>query len=420
MKKIIALLIIICMLCPGFALADETAEKKIFLFGDDWAYFWGEELKGYVTDGAEFINCAAEGNLLSKIEKEDGYNQISKGDVVILSYGIMEKDRIGDKNAEYEKKLGETVKNIHKKGGEILFVSICSSMRFNSLTGKMEETKNFYTEKTRSLAKSEGITYVDLANLTAAMANKIGSGRINKLYKGTLSLTDTGNRMCAYEVFKELEKIPSLEGVLKNNLHIVKDFTGNRTEIDLFYEEDLFDSFAVYIKNGVNVRVNSLPVEEGDTKVICQSLDGKITVEALTCEKIQVSPIYRFDAKGFETGEMPFEGKMYPGIYDVTVKKTEALKASVYLNGYLIASNLDMPGTQPVYEAAEHTFEEYHLDKNKISVTVTGLTDKLDYIYFAQSPIIYEEKPTIFLAGDSTVCNYYPLLRTGDEEDGTV
>ena len=79
-----------------------------------------------------------------------------------------------------------------------------------------------------------------------------------------------------------------------------------------------------------------------------------------------------------------------------------------------------MPGTQPVLEAAEHTFEKFHMTEGKFDVYVKGLTDKLEYIYFAESERIFDKKVRIFVGGDSTVCNYYPLARTLDEPDGTV
>ncbi len=419
MKKIISFLLIICMLCPFCTVSANENTAKVHLFGDEWAQDWGKELSGYVENTA-FINCATKGDLLSLLEKKAEYKNISSLDTVIISYGVMEKDRPGDKNADFKKNLEKITQSLTKKGARVIFASICSTMRFNSFTGKMEETKNFYTETTKEIAKKNNITYIDLAALTANMANKLGGGNIHRLYKAPLSLTGSGVKMCAHEVFCELSKIESLGGILKNNFYSVTDFVGGKTEIDLFYEETLFDEFVIYIKGGVNVRVNSNYLPDGDSNALVKSENGKITVEALRCEKIQVSPVYRFEGQGVSTTENPYTNSLLPGVYDVTVKKSESLKASVYLNGYMIAANLDMPGTEAVTFASEHTFKNYHHETDKINVKITGLTDKLDYIYFAPSPIIYEEKPVIYLAGDSTVCNYYPLARSGNEADGTV
>lgn len=427
MKKIIAFLLIICMALPTVAFSQEaesteTNEAVVYIFGDDWAKMWGEELSQFLTEGARVVNCAENGGLLSSVPKKAEYLLADGNDVVIISFGILEKDRKGDNNAQFKKDLESIAKHFSQKGTKVIFASICSTMRYNSLTGQMEQTKNYYTETTRSYASANNITYVDLSALTAKWANKLGSGNAGKLYSSALSLTDTGNKMCAYEVFEALLTADALKGRLKNSLSVVYTVPAGTyyKSFDVFYQEEKCDSFAVYIKNGVNVQVNSSPAQNGDSVVLCNSIQGKIDVTFTSCEKIQVAPVYEFKAGGQSTGEAPFTGKIIPSVYDVTVQKTEPLKASVYLNSYLIASNLDMPGTQSVTEAAVHTFTEYHLEEENFSVTVTGLTDKLEYISFRESSIIYEEKPKIFLGGDSTVCNYYPLLRTGEEIDGTV
>lgn len=423
MKKITALFLIICitMCMPlSFTFAQNEGDGIIYLFGDDWAHAWGESLGGFVYDSARFVNAAAPGELLSGISKKAEYALIKTGDVVILSYGILEKDRPGDKNADFKKYLDEAVDYIQKKGATVIFASICSTMRFNTLTGQMAETKNFYTETTRSVAKAKNITYVDLAALTASWATKLGSVGAGAIYKSTLSLTDEANKMCAYEVFKVLAAIESVKDAVKVNLSRVYDVQAGETSktFNVFFEDELTDTYAVYVKNGSNVKVNN---ENADGNVfITKSIDGKINVSFAYCEKIQLTPVYRFDAAGFATTDAPYTASILPGVYDVTVKKTEPLKASVYLNDYLVASNLDMPGTQPVPEAAEHTFDKYHIAGGEFKVTVKGLTDKLDYISFRETDMINDKKPRIFVGGDSTVCNYYPLLRTGQEADGTV
>ena len=424
MKKLIAFLLIICMTMPMVVFADNgnVNETVVYIFGDDWAKMWGDELSGFVDSPATVKNCAENGALLSAVPKMKEYSQVDGNDVVIISFGILEKDRKGDNNAQFKKDLGSITKYFSNKGATVVFASICSTMRYNNFTGQMEPTRNYYTETTRSFANSGKLTYIDLSAFTALWANKIGSSNAGKLYASNLALTSTGNKMCAYEVFEALSKVDKLFGKLKNNMSMVYEVpmgTYNKT-FDVFYFEGKCDSFAVYVKNGVNVRVNDQYAQNGDSVVLCESSNGRIDVNFTSCEKIQVAPVYKFEANGAETTMVPFTGSIIPGLYDVTVQKTEPLKASVYLNNYLIASNLDMPGTQKVEEAAVHTFTKYYVEGESFSVTVKGLTDKLQFISFRESSVIYDEKPRIFLAGDSTVCNYYPLLRTGEEIDGTV
>lgn len=421
MKKIISFFIVLCMLAPSVWINAEEEEKetKVYLFGDEWAACWADELKGYFRDEALFVNEAHEGDLLSNAEKLPSYEKVQKGDIVLISYGVLEKERPGDKNAVFKTKLEEMTADITKRGARVIFVSVASTMRYNSLTGQMEETKNFYTETTRSWAKKNAFTYVDLAKVTAECANRLKSQNASKLYKSAVSLTKDGNRMCAYEVFKVLKNEECLKGELKSNFSAVYDVAPGekRREIDLLFENEISDRFAVFTKGGVNVAINGISAD-GDETVV--KSDGKITLTFDSCEKIQISPIIYFDAKGVQTTETAFSGEMLPGVYDVRVKKSEPLKASVYLNGYLTASNLDMPGTQEVTSPAEHVFERYHFDGGKFEVKVVGLTDKLDYIAFCETNTFKLSRTRIFVGGDSTLCNYYPLERSGNEEDGTV
>lgn len=404
-----------------FVAAEDMTQGVIYIFGDDWAKAWGESLGGFVYDSARFVNVANDGELISNITKKDAYANIKAGDAVILSYGILEKDRPSDKNADFKKKLEEVTAELQKKGATVIFASICSTMRFNTLTGQMAETKNFYTETTRSFAKAKGITYIDLAALTAAMATTRGSAGAGAIYKRALALTEDANKICAYQVFKKLCEIDSVKDNLKINLsRIYTVNAGERAKsFDVTEEKKFTDTFAVYTKGGVGVSVENMLFDDGGA-IVAKSVNGRVNVSFASCEKIQLTPVYVFEAGGFATTEKPYEATALPGEYDVTVRKTEALKASVYFDGFLIASNLDMPGTQVVEEAAIHTFDKYHFAGGRFGVTVKGLTDKLDFIMLRECDMINDEKPRIFVGGDSTVCNYYPLIRTGQEADGTV
>lgn len=422
MKRIIALVLIISIICPFAIFAQtESSVPSLYIFGDDWAFAWGNELGKFSSEKMQVVNCSGYGELLSRISEKPQYALIKEGDVVVLSYGILEKDRPGDKNAEFKAKLNNVCEEITKKGATVVLASVCSTLRINDLTGRVQETRNFYTETTRAYAKEKGYTYIDLSNLTASWANKLENGK-DRLYSSVLSLTETGNRMCAYEVFKALDTKTKAKGLLQKTCSRVYNVASGEMgkTLDVFYEALECEKFAVYIKNGVNVYVNGTKAPDGDSVTECVPINGVISLTFSSCEKIQTTPVYTFNANGFSTGEKPFEGKIAPGVYDVTVKKTEPLKASVYLNDYLIASNLDMPGSQPVNEPWVHTYKEYHHESDSFSVKVTGLTDKLDFISFRETEQIYDDVPRIFVAGDSTVCNYYPLDRTGNEEDGTV
>ncbi|MBR5535206.1 MAG: hypothetical protein IKU60_01025 [Clostridia bacterium] len=423
MKRIISFFIAVCIFTANltFAYSEEVTSGTVYLFGDDWAVNWGESLGGFIYDSSRFVNGAKEGDLISLLQKTSEFSSIKKGDVVILSYGILEKDRPSDKNAQFRKSLEDVLAIIDKKGAKAVYASVCSTMRFNTLTGQMAETKNFYTETAKSVAKARGITYIDLAALTAKMASKAGSSGAGTVYKSMLSLTDAANNMCAYEVFKYLSEIESIRDNLKVNLSRSFDVAYGETgkTIDVSLEDEITDTYALYFRNGENIRLSEEYIYDGKA-YITKSVNGKINVSFTSCEKIQITPVYVFNTGGWATTDNAYKAQALPGLYDVTVRKTEPLKASVYLDGYLIASNLDMPGTQAVPEAAIHTFDEYHFKGGEFAVTVKGLTDKLDFIMLREPNKIQDDKIRIFVGGDSTVCNYYPLLRTGQEMDGTV
>ena len=423
MKRVLSLFLIICIFLSSFAIvcAEEELKGTVYLFGDDWAKAWGESLNGFMYDPVRFKNLAESGDLLTRVAKKEAFSHIKKGDVVILSYGILEKDRPSDKNAEFKKALEEVTGAIGKKGAEVIFASVCSTMRFNTLTGQMAETKNFYTETTRNFAKSKAVTYIDLAALTATMATRAGSNGASSIYKSTLSLTEAANKMCAYEVFLALNEIATVRDNLKISLsrtYAIQPGEWSKS-FDVTVENRLTDTFAVYAKGGVGVACEGMLFDDGKA-IVTKSINGKVNVSFTSCEALQITPVFTFNANAFATKDTPFKATALPGEYDITVRKTEPLKASVYFDNYLIASNLDMPGTQQVVDAAIHTFDRYHFTGGEFNVTVKGLTDKLDFIMLRESDIINEKKPRIFMGGDSTVCNYYPLLRTGQEADGTV
>lgn len=423
MKRVVSLFLIICIMAAVVCVpcADEGVNGTVYVFGDDWAKAWGESLKGFAYDEGRFVNAAGEGELLTNVTKKAEFEKIKTGDVVILSYGIMEKDRPFDKNADFKSSLEAVTDTLIKKGARVIFASVCSTMRFNTLTGQMAETKNFYTETTRSFAKAKNLTYIDLAALTASMATKLGSNGAGAVYKSTLSLSDAANKRCAYEVFKKLYEIDTIKDNLKINMsRIYTVQAGERAKsFDVSVENMLTDTFAIYAKNGVGVTAEG-KIFEDKNAIVVKSVNGRVNVSFISCEMLQLAPVFTFEAGGFETAAAPYKAWALPGLYDVTVRKTEPLKASVYMDEYLIASNLDMPGTQNVTEAAIHTFDRYHFPGGEFNITVKGLTDKLDFIMLRESDTINDKRLRIFMGGDSTVCNYYPLLRDGTEMDGTV
>ena len=417
--------LVFCLFAGMCAFAEDTAEKapektaSVYIFGDDWAYSWGGFAADFFDDTVKVVIAASCGARLSDADKTAAWGEVEKGDTVILSYGIFTKDRSGDRTEGYEALLDTRVKELKAKGADVIIVSICSSKLVNAFTHRFEETRNFYTEAQRTYTKKNDIPFVDLAQLTAAWANKTSE---RDIWNGEFSLTDHAGRLCAKFVTDEI----CVSGVFDEHragaLSLIYDvLPGERNLIfDVSVEKEICDSFAVYVKGGKNVLVNSKKAQDGNSEMMTATSDGKITLTFSEAEKIQIAPVYEFDAGGVSTEEKPFDIEFTDGVYDIVVKKSEPLRASVYADGYCIASNLDMPGTEEVTECAEHVFRSFHIKNGKVSFTVSGKTDKLDKVAIREGAKIFDAQPRIFVGGDSTLCNYYPLLRTGDEADGTV
>lgn len=429
-KRIISFFLIICLgtACLGtacFAIEPVLAEKKIchvYIFGDTWAEKWGSELSEKFFDAGCVINCAKSGALLSQIERLSAYSEAGSGDTVILSYGYMAKDYRSDSTADFEKNLDRAVASLKGRGAEVVFASVCSTLRQNAATGKFEETKNFFTETMREYARNNGIVYIDLARLTCDKANELGFAKSIRLYESPASLTKQGNRLCATETARLLAENNIMKGMINQSLSVIYTPSANekRVQFDMLSESVCCDCFEVYVKNGADVFVNYTRASDGDSETLCRSEDGLIKVEFDSAEAIQIAPVYEFDAGGVSTAEKPYTVNVGSGTYDIAVRKSEPLRASVYADGCVIVSNLDMPGTEEVKACSEGIFRNFETESGKIDFTVSGKTDKLQSVTVRESPKIFDKKPRIFVAGDSTLCNYYPLERTGFENDGEV
>ncbi len=419
LKKVLALLLALCLI-PSIAWAEAENKPTIYIFGDGWAAQWGGELKGFFTDGVEIVNGAAHGGLLSEIFKHSLYNKVEKGDLVILSYGVMAKDYKSESIPLYKPCLEKAYKELTERGAGVVFASVCTSRIYNVATGKINETKNYFTETTKAYAAEIGAEYVDLSKATFEMLSKLGTADSGRLYDGDMALGEKGKKLCAAETAEALRRAGMMTDFEKCGMSICYEPKANEKKIvfDTFVEANYCDGFNVYVKNGKNASVNYVPLSDGDSKIATSKSDS-VTVAFSSADMIQIAPVYKFDAN-VDTKEKPFEIEMRNGVYDITVQKSEPLRGSVLADGFVIASNLDMPGTEKVTECASHTFEKYHIAGEKTEISVKGLTTLLKSVEVSESEVIFDKKPRIFIGGDSTVCNYYPLERTGEEKDGTV
>ncbi len=419
LKKVLALLLALCLL-PTIAWAEEEDKPTIYIFGDGWAAQWGGELENFFTDDVKILNGAAHGGLLSEIFDNALYNKVEKGDLAIISFGVTAKDYKSESIPLYKPSLERAYKELTDRGADVVFASVCTSRIYNVATGKLNETKNYFTETTKAYAAEMGAAYIDLSKASFEMLSKLGTAGSGRLYDGDMTLGKKGKKLCAMETADALHRAGIMTDFEKCGVSICYEPKAEEKKVvfDTFVEAEYCDGFNVYIKNGKNASVNYVPLNDGNSKIEVAKSDS-VTAAFSSADMIQIAPIYKFDANA-DTKEKPFEIEMRNGVYDITVQKSEPLRGSVFADGFLIASNLDMPGTEAVSECAFHTFEKYHITDGKTGISVKGLTTALKCAEISESEVIFDKKPRIFIGGDSTVCNYYPLERTGDEKDGTV
>lgn len=176
--------------------------------------------------------------------------------------------------------------------------------------------------------------------------------------------------------------------------------------------------------------------------------------------KVEISPVYKFDLGGSEIGytgvsvsdiydssigygmtadvnaataggtgvqstgvtlaDKTFKVSIPNGRYDVTVYKADTARADIIMNGSKIITYMDFmddkTGRQElVTEPGVMTKRDVVVTDGIAEISMNGRTTAISGIEFRKISDDIQRKTHIWIAGDSTVCNYYPLPSSKDD-----
>lgn len=120
----------------------------------------------------------------------------------------------------------------------------------------------------------------------------------------------------------------------------------------------------------------------------------------------EISPIYTYTDIGDVSEGVTLDGIFKNDWYDLTFKKGETKRGDIFVNGYMAGNNVDQSDAdRKLSEGSTYTVKKFNIGDNKITVSMTDGSTLLDSVTVERAD--YETKPTIYIIGDSLVCNYY-------------
>lgn len=434
---------------------------KIFIAGDSTAQSyresyapqagWGQMLSMFFDSSVTVENRAMAGRSLKSFFNEGRYASIlqdaEKGDYVIIQFGHNEgawnKPERYISHEDFAVMLEEEyILPALEKGLNVIIATQTQSRWFDEETGTIYEPDGSvsYAQLLRDAAKAHNLPLIDINSSSRQLANSYGiegskalylhanAGEYEKYPDGVSDNTHfsyQGAFKIAELVTKGLGTIPDLSARQKDAYRFVETFTGEKV-FDV-RQWGFADSFRIVIKGGTFVTVNGKTYlsHELDPVVISETgaVNGKITVNASTEATVEISPVFTFAPQGgIDTAQGEFTLNLPEGTYDFSFTKSDSERAHILLNGLVVGSNVDMYGTVPIPGNTHYTFDGFYTD-GTVKVNLTGKTTKLTSISAALSPTVIPSKTKVFVGGDSTLCNYYPLLPSSVDDEilpGTV
>ncbi len=434
---------------------------KIFIAGDSTAQSyrdnmapqagWGQMIHMFFDDSVTIENRAMAGRSLKSFFNEGRWasilNDAKKGDYVIIQFGHNEgawnKPERYISHEDFTVMLeNEYIQPALEKGLNVIIATQTQSRWFNEETGTIWEPGDevSYASLLRDAAEKYNLPLIDINKSSRALANSYGmdgstalylhakAGEYPKYPDGVADNTHFsyhGAFKIAELMAEGLYKIPDMVARRDNGYRQIATFTENCT-FDV-RPWGFSDKFRVVIKGGTNVKINGetyLTWEMDDT-LITEALpvDGRISINASSECTAEVTPIFSFaPLGGINTAQGEFEITLPDGTYDFAFTKNDRERGHIWINGYVVGSNVDMYGTVGVPENTHYTFNDFPIE-DAAKIKIDGKTTFLKSIDVALSPTIINRKTKVFVAGDSTLCNYYPILPENTDADiapGTV
>ncbi|MBQ8002895.1 MAG: hypothetical protein IJ297_05570, partial [Clostridia bacterium] len=434
---------------------------KIFIAGDSTAQSyrdnmapqagWGQMLHMFFDSSVTIENRAMAGRSLKSFFNEGRWGSIltdaKAGDYVIIQFGHNEgawnKPERYISHEDFTVMLeNEYIKPAIEKGLNVIIATQTQSRWFNEESGTIWEPGDevSYASLLRDAAAKYNLPLIDINKTSRALANEYGMEGSTALYlhakPGEYPKYPDGvadNTHFSYHgAFKIAElmadglyTIPDMAARKDNGYRQMAVFTGDCT-FDV-RPWGFADKFRVVIKGGTNVKINNETylTWEMNSSLITQALaaDGRITVNASSEATVEVTPIFTFAPKGgINTAQGEFFMNIPDGTYDFAFTKNDRERAHIWLNGVVVGSNVDMYGTVGVPDGTRYSFNNFEITDGA-KVKLTEKSTSLKSVEVAFSPTILNRKTKVFVAGDSTLCNYYPIIPASTDAEiapGTV
>ena len=201
------------------------------------------------------------------------------------------------------------------------------------------------------------------------------------------------------KIIEETSDIPYVPG--EKVMSIIADATGNETVIDTsaLYRDAHVSSFAVTTadRNGKMIHCEKV------------AADTEITVDTTNAAKAEVVPIFRYENIGSLQAEKTLKNDVENGLYNFTFKKQGLKRADIYVNGAMVANNVDKDGyNRKIKTGAEISVNDIVINDNAIKISMTDTSDyNMSWCEFYRAAAITNRKTKIYVLGDSLVANYY-------------
>ncbi len=438
---------------PYLAAGAETAEKTpepvtLFIASDSTAQSyrdsyapqagWGQML-GLFMDGSVTVeNRAMAGRSLKSFFDEGRWgsilNDARAGDYVIIQFGhndgAWNKPERYLSHEDFEVMLeNEYVLPALAKGLKPILASHTQPRWFDEGSGLIPEPDGgtSYDTIQRDMAEKYGLPFIDVNAESRALENALGPEASKRLHlyagAGEYEKYPDGvadNTHYSYEGAFEIAKIvaaglagvPDLAARITDGYSMAASFEGDYAfDVRPYGRFDEF-SVAIYSPEGAAVAVNGETVLAGGSEAIvrAEAQGGKINISASGPAEAEVTPVRRFAPEGgIDTAAGEYELGLPAGEYDLYFTKADAERGNIYVNSQVVGANVDMYGTVAVPEGTVHVFRGFKTDGGA-AVRVDQRTTRLKAVEAVKSPSVLPRKKRIFVAGDSTLCNYYPVI----------
>lgn len=433
---------------------------KIFIAGDSTAQSyrdnmapqagWGQMLNLFFDSSVTIENRAMAGRSLKSFFNEGRWtsilNDANEGDYVIIQFGHNEgawnKPERYISHEDFTVMLeNEYILPAINKGLNVIIATQTQSRWFNEETGTIWEPGDevSYASLLRDAAAKYNLPLIDINASSRALANEYGMEGSKKLYlhanAGEYEKYPDGVADNTHFSYHGAFKIAAL---MAQGLNIIPDLASRSQDgyrqIAQFDGTHTFDvrgwgaeKYRVAIKGDTNVKINGatyLTWDMADELITeIETSDGKITVASEGKVTVEVSPVFVFAPQGgINTANEEYYMSLPDGEYDFAFTKNDKERANIWLNGCLVGANVDMYGTVGVPDGTRYEFKNVKIE-NGAKVKLTEKSFTLEKIEVYKTPEIIERKTKVFVGGDSTLCNYYPVIpETVDSEiaPGTI